>query len=144
MRPFLVAFIGASLVLGTACSREPEDPRERLLGTWSLELDPTFGVDPELSKLSTRNRLAVYRLAGDFLESLRFKFSKDGQLLTTAGKHKVRSHYRIDRADEGSLVLTVTDSRPNALRPTEQVQIVFADDQMQLARGNQTLILSRH
>ncbi len=125
------------------CHSEPEDPRERLLGTWGLELDLTFSIDPELSELNHTNRLHVERLAGPFLNALRMTFSQDGELLTTAGKHRVRTRYVIDKADDGRLLLTVTDPRPESSRPTEQMQIVFSKKHMQLARGNQTLVLSR-
>ena len=122
---------------------EPEDPKERLLGTWGLDIGATFNVDPELSKLSAKNQNRVRALAGHFIENMRLTFAKDGTLLTRAGDHKVRSQYVVDRVDGGRLVLTVTDSRPQSVRPSEKVQIIFTQDQMQMARGTQTMVLGR-
>jgi hypothetical protein len=131
------------LMAFSGCQAEPEDPKARLLGSWGVDIAATFNVDPELSRLSKSTRTQVKRLAGEFLESMRIEFSKDGRLVTRAGGHRIRGRYTVDRVDGPRLVLTVTDEKQPGARPAEKMQIVFNEKQMQLARGAQTLVLSR-
>jgi hypothetical protein len=125
----------ALIILSFGCNREPLPPAERLLDTWRPEIGTSLQLNPETKALSPLGRAKVRKLAGGFLESIRYEFTADGRLHREIGDEKETHAYRITAHQPHGLELEVDDGQT-----PRQASVVFHDDLLFWKRGGQTMV----
>ena len=121
------------LLLG--CNREPPPPAERLLDTWRPEIGASLQLNPETKALSPLGRAKVRKLAGTFLDSIRYEFTADGRLHREVGDEKETHAYHITAQRPQGLELEIDDGQT-----PRQALVVFHDDLLFWKRGDQTMV----
>jgi hypothetical protein len=127
--------IGFLSMLWIGCSGEPTPPAERLLETWRPDIEASLDVNPQTKPLSSQNRIGFRKIAGRFLDGIRYRFTPEGLLHRIINGNKETHAYRITGKGAHGLELEVDDG----LEP-RHVQVVFHDDLLFWKRGNHTLV----
>ena len=123
------------LVLLSGCNHEPPPPAERLLDTWRPEIGASLQLNPETKALTPLGRAKVRKLAGKFLDSIRYEFTADGRLHREIGDAKESHAYRITARRPHGLELEIDDGQTPRL-----VLVVFHEDLIFWKRGPQTMV----
>lgn len=131
----LGALFGVLMLVLVGCNRAPVPLEKRLLDTWRPDIDASLQVNPTTKDLSPLGRAQVRRLAGAFLEEIRYEFTEGGLLVREIGGERESHTYRITATRPNGLELEIDDGQTprNAL-------VVFHEDLLFWKRGSMTMV----